>query len=83
MADATCKRRGAQAVKPEPGLRDQQMVPSAAAQAPEAFMLKDKGYVSQALTGGIVVYLVRSWVAAESGFGVTGRAGEPQDAPMP
>uniref|UniRef100_A0A8D0RQ94 Tubulin epsilon and delta complex 2 n=1 Tax=Sus scrofa TaxID=9823 RepID=A0A8D0RQ94_PIG len=47
VADATCKRRGAQAVKPEPGLRDQQMVPSAAAQAPEAFMLKDKGVLLQ------------------------------------
>uniref|UniRef100_A0A8D1HEF5 Tubulin epsilon and delta complex 2 n=1 Tax=Sus scrofa TaxID=9823 RepID=A0A8D1HEF5_PIG len=47
VADATCKRRGAQAVKPEPGLRDQQMVPSAAAQAPEAFMLKDKGLWAQ------------------------------------
>ncbi|XP_047636801.1 tubulin epsilon and delta complex protein 2 isoform X2 [Phacochoerus africanus] len=47
VADATYKRRGAQAVKPEPGLRDQQMVPSAAAQAPEAFMLKDKGVLLQ------------------------------------
>uniref|UniRef100_A0A8C3YIF5 Tubulin epsilon and delta complex 2 n=1 Tax=Catagonus wagneri TaxID=51154 RepID=A0A8C3YIF5_9CETA len=45
--DATCKRGGAQAVKPDPGLRDQQTVPSAAAQAPEAFMLKDKGTLLQ------------------------------------
>ncbi|TKC41860.1 hypothetical protein EI555_008649, partial [Monodon monoceros] len=34
---------GAEATKPEPGRRDQQIVPLAAPQAPEAFPLKDKG----------------------------------------
>ncbi|XP_070424779.1 tubulin epsilon and delta complex protein 2 isoform X3 [Equus przewalskii] len=43
VGDQTCKARGAQAAKPEPGLRDQQMAPSAAPQAPEAFTLKQKG----------------------------------------
>ncbi|XP_014704484.1 tubulin epsilon and delta complex protein 2 isoform X1 [Equus asinus] len=43
VGDQTCKARGAQAAKPEPGLRDQQIAPSAAPQAPEAFTLKQKG----------------------------------------
>ncbi|XP_054445178.1 tubulin epsilon and delta complex protein 2 [Pteronotus mesoamericanus] len=39
----TCMRRGPQAAKPGPSLRDQQIAPSAAPQAPEAFTLKEKG----------------------------------------
>ncbi|KAB0390807.1 hypothetical protein E2I00_008532 [Balaenoptera physalus] len=38
---------GAGATKPEPGRRDQQIVPLAAPQAPEAFTLKDKGLWAQ------------------------------------
>uniref|UniRef100_A0A9L0K286 Tubulin epsilon and delta complex 2 n=1 Tax=Equus asinus TaxID=9793 RepID=A0A9L0K286_EQUAS len=47
VGDQTCKARGAQAAKPEPGLRDQQIAPSAAPQAPEAFTLKQKGLWAQ------------------------------------
>ncbi|XP_016063489.1 PREDICTED: uncharacterized protein C16orf59 homolog isoform X2 [Miniopterus natalensis] len=45
--DQTCIGRGPQAAKPGPGLRDQQIVPSAAPQAPEAFTLKEKGLWTQ------------------------------------
>nr|KAF6367191.1 tubulin epsilon and delta complex 2 [Pipistrellus kuhlii] len=41
--DQTCIGRGPLAAKPGPGLRDQQIAPSAAPQAPEAFTLKEKG----------------------------------------
>ncbi|XP_003928448.1 tubulin epsilon and delta complex protein 2 [Saimiri boliviensis] len=36
---------GARAPRPGPGLRDQQMAPSAAPQAPKAFTLKEKGHL--------------------------------------
>lgn len=43
VGDRTCMTRGAQAAKPGPGLRDQEIVPAGAPQAPEAFTLKEKG----------------------------------------
>ncbi|XP_021553923.1 tubulin epsilon and delta complex protein 2 [Neomonachus schauinslandi] len=43
VGDRTHMGRGARATKPGPGLRDQQIPPSAAPQAPEAFTLKEKG----------------------------------------
>ncbi|XP_004403232.1 PREDICTED: uncharacterized protein C16orf59 homolog [Odobenus rosmarus divergens] len=43
VGDRTRMARGARATKPGPGLRDQQIPPSAAPQAPEAFTLKEKG----------------------------------------
>ncbi|XP_057551411.1 tubulin epsilon and delta complex protein 2 isoform X4 [Hippopotamus amphibius kiboko] len=45
VGDGACMGKGA--TKPEPGLRDQQIVPSAASRAPEAFTLKDKGILLQ------------------------------------
>ncbi|XP_036265439.1 tubulin epsilon and delta complex protein 2 isoform X2 [Pipistrellus kuhlii] len=45
--DQTCIGRGPLAAKPGPGLRDQQIAPSAAPQAPEAFTLKEKGLWAQ------------------------------------
>ncbi|XP_054570203.1 tubulin epsilon and delta complex protein 2 isoform X1 [Eptesicus fuscus] len=45
--DQTCIGRGPLAAKPGPGLRDQQIPPSAAPQAPEAFTLKEKGTLLQ------------------------------------
>ncbi|XP_034526459.1 tubulin epsilon and delta complex protein 2 isoform X2 [Ailuropoda melanoleuca] len=43
VGDHTAMGRGSRATKPGPGLRDQQIPPSAAPQAPEAFTLKEKG----------------------------------------
>ncbi|XP_042827380.1 tubulin epsilon and delta complex protein 2 isoform X2 [Panthera tigris] len=43
VGDRTCMGRGSRATKPGPGPRDQQIPPSAALQAPEAFTLKEKG----------------------------------------
>ncbi|XP_059548771.1 tubulin epsilon and delta complex protein 2 isoform X3 [Myotis daubentonii] len=45
--DQTCAGRGPLAAKPGPGLRDPQIAPSAAPQAPEAFTLKEKGTLLQ------------------------------------
>ncbi|XP_039102808.1 tubulin epsilon and delta complex protein 2 [Hyaena hyaena] len=47
VGDPTRMGRGARATKPEPGLRDQQIPPSAALQVPEAFTLKEKGILLQ------------------------------------
>ncbi|KAF5917585.1 hypothetical protein HPG69_000048, partial [Diceros bicornis minor] len=47
VGDRTCMGRGARAAKPGPGLRDQQIAPSAASQSPEAFTLKEKGILLQ------------------------------------
>ncbi|XP_037013293.2 tubulin epsilon and delta complex protein 2 isoform X3 [Artibeus jamaicensis] len=47
VGDQTCKGRGTQDAKPGPSLRDQQIAPLAAPQAPEAFTLKDKGLWAQ------------------------------------
>ncbi|XP_042777591.1 tubulin epsilon and delta complex protein 2 isoform X2 [Panthera leo] len=43
VGDHTRMGRGSRATKPGPGPRDQQIPPSAALQAPEAFTLKEKG----------------------------------------
>ncbi|XP_030157309.1 tubulin epsilon and delta complex protein 2 isoform X2 [Lynx canadensis] len=43
VGDRTRMGRGSRATKPGPGPRDQQIPPSAALQAPEAFTLKEKG----------------------------------------
>ncbi|XP_045316222.1 tubulin epsilon and delta complex protein 2 isoform X5 [Leopardus geoffroyi] len=43
VGDRTRMERGSRATKPGPGPRDQQIPPSAALQAPEAFTLKEKG----------------------------------------
>uniref|UniRef100_A0A8C9MAU4 Tubulin epsilon and delta complex 2 n=1 Tax=Panthera tigris altaica TaxID=74533 RepID=A0A8C9MAU4_PANTA len=43
VGDRTRMGRGSPATKPGPGPRDQQIPPSAALQAPEAFTLKEKG----------------------------------------
>ncbi|XP_045848468.1 tubulin epsilon and delta complex protein 2 [Meles meles] len=43
VGDRTHMGRGASTSKPRPGLRDQQIAPSAAPRAPEAFTLKEKG----------------------------------------
>ncbi|XP_025772685.1 tubulin epsilon and delta complex protein 2 [Puma concolor] len=43
VRDRTRVGRGSRAIKPGPGPRDQQIPPSAALQAPEAFTLKEKG----------------------------------------
>ncbi|XP_046953801.1 tubulin epsilon and delta complex protein 2 [Lynx rufus] len=43
VGDRTRMGRGSRAAKPGPGPRDQQIPPSAALQAPEAFTLKEKG----------------------------------------
>ncbi|XP_026340758.1 tubulin epsilon and delta complex protein 2 [Ursus maritimus] len=43
VGDHTAMGRGSRATKPGPGLRDQQIPPLAAPQAPEAFTLKEKG----------------------------------------
>ncbi|ELR62951.1 hypothetical protein M91_18808, partial [Bos mutus] len=43
VGDGAHMGQGAGANKPEAGLRDQQIVPQAASQVPEAFTLKDKG----------------------------------------
>ncbi|XP_044792115.1 tubulin epsilon and delta complex protein 2 isoform X2 [Bubalus bubalis] len=43
VGDGVHMGQGAGANKPEAGLRDQQIVPQAASQVPEAFTLKDKG----------------------------------------
>ncbi|KAK2097329.1 Tubulin epsilon and delta complex protein 2 [Saguinus oedipus] len=43
LGDNTRVRTGARAPRPGPGLRDQQMAPSAAPQAPKVFTLKEKG----------------------------------------
>ncbi|XP_055265224.1 tubulin epsilon and delta complex protein 2 isoform X2 [Moschus berezovskii] len=43
VGDGPHMGQGARANKPEAGLRDQQIVPKAASQVPEAFTLKDKG----------------------------------------
>ncbi|XP_032000893.1 tubulin epsilon and delta complex protein 2 isoform X2 [Hylobates moloch] len=45
VGDRTYVGMGAQAPRPGAGLRHQQMAPSAAPQAPEAFTLKEKGYL--------------------------------------
>ncbi|XP_024409196.2 tubulin epsilon and delta complex protein 2 isoform X2 [Desmodus rotundus] len=45
--DQTRKGRGTQDAKPGPSLRDQQIAPLAAPQAPEAFTLKEKGTLLQ------------------------------------
>uniref|UniRef100_A0A452RCK7 Tubulin epsilon and delta complex 2 n=1 Tax=Ursus americanus TaxID=9643 RepID=A0A452RCK7_URSAM len=47
VGDHTAMGRGSRATKPRPGLRDQQIPPSAAPQAPEAFTLKEKGLWAQ------------------------------------
>lgn len=43
VEEQTWVRRGAPASKPGPGLRDQQIAPLAAPQAPKAFTLKENG----------------------------------------
>ncbi|XP_054390573.1 tubulin epsilon and delta complex protein 2 isoform X1 [Pongo abelii] len=45
VGDRTRVGMGARAPRPGAGLRDQQMAPSAAPQAPEAFTLKEKGHL--------------------------------------
>ncbi|XP_009007179.1 tubulin epsilon and delta complex protein 2 isoform X8 [Callithrix jacchus] len=45
LGDKTRVRTGAQAPRPGPGLRNQQMAPSAAPQAPKVFTLKEKGHL--------------------------------------
>ncbi|XP_035875878.1 tubulin epsilon and delta complex protein 2 isoform X3 [Phyllostomus discolor] len=45
--DRTCTGRGPQDAKPGPSLRDQQIAPLAAPQAPEVFTLKEKGLWAQ------------------------------------
>ncbi|XP_007100111.1 tubulin epsilon and delta complex protein 2 isoform X3 [Physeter macrocephalus] len=47
VGDQACMGQGAGATKPESGLRNEQIVLSAASQAPEAFTLKDKGILLQ------------------------------------
>ncbi|XP_054098406.1 tubulin epsilon and delta complex protein 2 isoform X2 [Callithrix jacchus] len=47
LGDKTRVRTGAQAPRPGPGLRNQQMAPSAAPQAPKVFTLKEKGLWAQ------------------------------------
>nr|XP_058893599.1 tubulin epsilon and delta complex protein 2 isoform X2 [Kogia breviceps] len=47
VGDQACMRQGAGVTKPESGLRNEQIVLSAASQAPEAFTLKDKGILLQ------------------------------------
>uniref|UniRef100_G1PVI7 Tubulin epsilon and delta complex 2 n=1 Tax=Myotis lucifugus TaxID=59463 RepID=G1PVI7_MYOLU len=46
-ADQTCTGRGPLAAKPGPDLRNPQIAPSAAPQAPKAFTLKEKGTLLQ------------------------------------
>ncbi|XP_022450281.1 tubulin epsilon and delta complex protein 2 isoform X1 [Delphinapterus leucas] len=47
VGDQACMGQGAGATKPKSGLRNEQIVLSAASQAPEAFTLKDKGILLQ------------------------------------
>ncbi|XP_033284967.1 tubulin epsilon and delta complex protein 2 isoform X2 [Orcinus orca] len=47
VGDQACMGQGTGATKPKSGLRNEQIVLSAASQAPEAFTLKDKGILLQ------------------------------------